>query len=77
MARIARAVAPGIPHHVTERGNRRQATFFCAEDEIKQFRRHERSGRPLGDAQFLGVMESQLGRALRCGEPGPHPRARP
>ena len=28
MARIARAVAPGIPHHVTQRGNRRQQTFF-------------------------------------------------
>jgi len=32
MARIARVVAPGIPHHVTQRGNRRQETFFCAED---------------------------------------------
>jgi putative transposase len=28
MARIARAVAPGIPHHITQRGNRRQQTFF-------------------------------------------------
>lgn len=28
MARLARAVAPGIPHHVTQRGNRRQKTFF-------------------------------------------------
>lgn len=25
---MARAVAPGIPHHVTQRGNRRQQTFF-------------------------------------------------
>jgi len=32
MARIARVVAPGIPHHVTQRGNRRQATFFCPDD---------------------------------------------
>jgi len=32
MARIARAVAPGIPHHVTQRGNRRQQTFFNDED---------------------------------------------
>jgi len=32
MARIARLVAPGIPHHVTQRGNRRQQTFFCPED---------------------------------------------
>jgi len=32
MARIARVIAPGIPHHVTQRGNRRQETFFCDED---------------------------------------------
>lgn len=28
MARLARAVAPGVPHHVTQRGNRSQKTFF-------------------------------------------------
>jgi len=28
MPRIARLVLPGIPHHVTQRGNRRQPTFF-------------------------------------------------
>ena len=32
MARIERAVAPGIPHHVTQRGNRRQQTFFNDKD---------------------------------------------
>lgn len=32
MARMARAVAPGILHHVTQRGNRRQQTFFNDED---------------------------------------------
>lgn len=32
MARIARVVVPGYPHHVTQRGNRRQQTFFCEED---------------------------------------------
>jgi len=32
MARIARVVAPGFPHHVTQRGNRRQKTFFCEDD---------------------------------------------
>ena len=32
MGRIARIVAPGLPHHVTQRGNRRQETFFCDED---------------------------------------------
>lgn len=32
MARLARLVIPGVPHHVTQRGNRRQRTFFCEED---------------------------------------------
>ena len=32
MARIARVVAPGLPHHITQRGNRRQRTFFCNDD---------------------------------------------
>jgi putative transposase len=32
MARIARAVAPGLPHHITQRGNRRQQTFFSDDD---------------------------------------------
>ena len=32
MPRIARVVAPGFPHHITQRGNRRLQTFFCDED---------------------------------------------
>jgi putative transposase len=28
MARIACLVVPGVPHHVSQRGNRRQTTFF-------------------------------------------------
>ena len=32
MARIARVVVPGCPHHVTQRGNRRQETFFTKDD---------------------------------------------
>lgn len=32
MARLARIVIPGIPHHVTQRGNRRQHVFFCSDD---------------------------------------------
>jgi putative transposase len=28
MARLARAIAVGVPHHITPRGNRRQPTFF-------------------------------------------------
>lgn len=32
MSRMARVVVPGIPHHVTQRGNRRQQVFFCEAD---------------------------------------------
>jgi putative transposase len=32
MPRPARLVLPGIPHHITQRGNYRQKTFFRAED---------------------------------------------
>jgi putative transposase len=32
MARIARVVAPGIPHHIVQRGNRRQTVFFSDAD---------------------------------------------
>lgn len=32
MARLARIAAPGIPYHVTQRGNRRQPVFFQEDD---------------------------------------------
>jgi len=32
MARLARAVFPGVPHHVTQRGNGRAQTFFGDDD---------------------------------------------
>ncbi len=34
MPRLARVVIAGIPHHVTQRGNRRQRTFFRDEDYL-------------------------------------------
>lgn len=34
MARLPRVVVPGIPHHITQRGNRRQITFFDDEDYV-------------------------------------------
>ena len=33
MARIARIIAPGCPHHVTARGNRREPIFFEEGDQ--------------------------------------------
>jgi putative transposase len=32
MARMARLVVPGVPHHVKQRGNGRSPTFFCEDD---------------------------------------------
>jgi len=32
MARLARVVIPGVPHYLTQRGNRRQQVFFAEED---------------------------------------------
>jgi putative transposase len=38
MPRIARLVVPDIPHHVTQRGNRRQRVFFGAGDGLLYLR---------------------------------------
>ena len=46
MARLARVVAPGIPHHVTQRGNRRQPVFF----------------EPADYALYLGLLRTQAQR---------------
>lgn len=32
MARLARVVVPGLPHHVTQRGNGRAQVFFSDAD---------------------------------------------
>ncbi len=32
MARMARVVIPGVPHHVTQRGVRRNDVSFCVDD---------------------------------------------
>jgi putative transposase len=34
MARLARVVLPGYPHHIIQQGNRRQDVFFCDDDYI-------------------------------------------
>ena len=35
MPRIARAVAPGVPHHITQRGNRGANVFFHKSDRVR------------------------------------------
>ena len=34
MARLARVILPEYPHHIIQRGNRRQDVFFCDEDYV-------------------------------------------
>lgn len=47
MPRTKRLVVPGFPHHVTQRGARRQRTFFCDDDY----------------REFLAMLERELPRA--------------
>ena len=35
MARIARLVVPGLPHHIVQRGNRNQSVFFSNSDRFR------------------------------------------
>ncbi|GAB61088.1 conserved hypothetical protein [Candidatus Jettenia caeni] len=76
MSRIARVVVPEVPHHITQRGNRRSQILevfgkwddFLSRDlsdeEAKKFRCHERTGRPLGADNFIAWLENVLGRML-------------
>jgi putative transposase len=41
------------------------------DDEIERLRRHARTGRPLGDENFLKTVERKTGRDLRPKKPGP------
>jgi putative transposase len=41
------------------------------EAELDTIRRHERTGRPLGDGAFINNLEQLTGRFLRCKRPGP------
>jgi len=46
-------------------------------ETMEEFRRHERTGRPLGSDGVLAGLERMLGRILRPQEPGPQPEAEP
>ena len=85
MAWLTRVVVPEVPHHVTQRGHGRLTTFYGVDDwrgyvaaglgqeQAALSRRHERTGRPLGNATFLKRLESTLGRVLRRKPPGRKP----
>jgi putative transposase len=46
------------------------------EEDIKLMRAHKSTGRPLGDEEYLAILEQNLGRILRRQKPGPKPRAK-
>ena len=49
MPRVARIVIPGIPHHITQRGNNRQDIFFVDDDRVAYL------GLLAGQAQRYGL----------------------
>ena len=74
MARMARVVIPNYPHHVTQRGNRRQKTFFCEDDyrnNTNLIKQHTRTGRPLGHTEFIRKLEVFTGKELAPNKAGP------
>jgi len=76
MARMARVVIPNYPHHVTQRGNRRQKTFF-REDYYRYntnlIKQHTRTGRPLGNTEFIRKLEVFTGEELAPKRPSRKP----
>ena len=42
-----------------------------SEKEVKELRRHERIGRPLGREHFVSTIEEKLGRSFSLQKPGP------
>lgn len=72
MARLARIVVPGIAHHVTQRGNRRQEVFFSDED-YAAYRELLATACTAHDVRCLAwcLMPNHLHLILRpCGEDG-------
>lgn len=61
MARIARVIIPDCPHHVIQRGNRRQRVFFCDSDRELYLRLLKRHGAKTG-ISFLAycLMENHV-----------------
>lgn len=45
----------------------------CTDADSEVLHRHERTGRPLGDDDFLSKIEKAVGRSLRRRKPGPKP----
>ena len=49
-------------------------TMKSDKEELEILRKHERTGRPLGDKSFLDSLSSLLDRDLTLGKPGRKPK---
>jgi len=64
MPRLARVVIPGCPHHVTQRGNRREDVFACDADRRRYL---ALLGHQVGDWKaFLRTEDEEEVRVLRA-----------
>ena len=68
MARMARVVVPGLPHHIILSVPTDPLTTIWIE-------RAPTIGRPLGASEWIAVLERRLGHRSAPGKPGPKPRA--
>jgi hypothetical protein len=75
MARLARFVIPGCPHHVTQCRNNCQAVFFSDSDrdslvqgmeadELDRIRTATKVSRPLGNEEFITKIEELTIRSI-------------
>ena len=84
MPRPPRLVLPGIPHHITQRGNYRQTTYFRAEDYrlyLQLLKAHLDSlTRPIASPPKPLIKSHLWGRQVAVGTPltgaEAHPRTR-
>ena len=70
MPRIARVVAAGYPHHITQRGDYQQKIFADNPDEMKGIRKKTRTAWPLGTNDFIERLEGQLKRLFKLKQKG-------
>jgi hypothetical protein len=73
MARLPRVVVVGVAHHVTQRGNARQAilssdadriTYLELTAEVSGLWQSTHTGRPLGSVEFMAALEQTMLRPL-------------
>ena len=85
MPRRGRIILAGYPHHVIQRGNRRQNVFIYEEDkrsyltegnadEIKDIRVQIKLGLPWGCEDFLRMIELKYGQVVRKLKVGRKPK---